>query len=71
MLILMTAGKQILFYYQIDRDPNTHQILYDKAKFPSGFQELINYVHDNKFLFGLYSDAGAKTCQGRPGGYGF
>lgn len=21
--------------------------------------------------FGLYSDAGEKTCQGRPGGYGF
>lgn len=30
---------------------------------------MINYVHDNGFLFGLYSDAGTKTCQGRPGSY--
>lgn len=32
---------------------------------------MIKYVHDNGFLFGLYSDAGAKTCQGRPGSYGY
>ena len=57
--------------WQIDRDPLTHEIQYDKSKFPSGFENLIKYVHDNGFLFGLYSDAGVKTCQGRPGSYGY
>lgn len=32
---------------------------------------LTDYVHSKGFLFGLYSDAGTKTCQGRPGGYGY
>ncbi len=32
---------------------------------------LTKYVHDKKLKFGLYSDAGIKTCQGRPGSYGF
>ncbi len=27
------------------------------------------YVHDLGLKFGLYSDAGEKTCQGRPGGW--
>lgn len=56
---------------QIDRDPITKQIQYDKKKFPSGLQNLIDYVHSHGFKFGLYSDAGTKTCQGRPGSYGF
>jgi alpha-galactosidase len=32
---------------------------------------LIADVHDRGFKFGLYSDAGQKTCQGRPGSYGY
>jgi alpha-galactosidase len=32
---------------------------------------LIEEVHQNGFKFGLYSDAGQKTCQGRPGSYGY
>lgn len=35
-----------------------------------GMAALTEYVHSKGFLFGLYSDAGTKTCQGRPGGYG-
>lgn len=33
--------------------------------------KLTEYVHSKGLLFGLYSDAGTKTCQGRPGSYGF
>lgn len=29
------------------------------------------YIHSKGLLFGLYSDAGYKTCEGRPGGLGY
>jgi alpha-galactosidase len=32
---------------------------------------LADYVHAKGLKFGLYSDAGAKTCEGRPGSSGF
>jgi alpha-galactosidase len=32
---------------------------------------LADYVHAKGLKFGLYSDAGTKTCQGRPGGRGY
>lgn len=32
---------------------------------------LADYVHSKGLKFGLYSDAGVKTCQGRPGSYGY
>jgi len=33
--------------------------------------KLGEYIHSKGLLFGLYSDAGEKTCQGRPGGLGY
>lgn len=38
----------------------------DKSTFPN-FQGMIDYIHSKGLLFGLYSDAGTKTCAGRPG----
>lgn len=32
---------------------------------------LAEYVHNKGLLFGLYSDAGTQTCQGRPGSYNY
>lgn len=32
---------------------------------------LSDYVHSKNLKFGLYSDAGNYTCQGRPGGLGY
>jgi alpha-galactosidase len=32
---------------------------------------LAKYVHSKGLKFGLYSDAGFKTCGGRPGSYGY
>jgi alpha-galactosidase len=57
--------------WQIDRDNTTKVIIEDKKKFPSGMPALSKYVHSKGLKFGLYSDAGSQTCQGRPGSYGF
>lgn len=57
--------------WQIDRNLITREIVPDATKFPSGMAKLAEYVHSKGLLFGLYSDAGTKTCQGRPGSYGF
>ncbi len=42
-------------------------ILADPQRFPSGIKALADYVHAKGLKFGLYSDAGTKTCGGRPG----
>lgn len=57
--------------WQIDRNATTNEIIHDATKFPKGIPALAEYVHSKGLLFGLYSDAGTKTCQGRPGGYAF
>ena len=45
-------------------------ILADPARFPSGMRALADYVHARGLKFGLYSDVGGGTCQGRPGSLG-
>jgi alpha-galactosidase len=45
-------------------------IIADSARFPHGIAALANYVHSKGLRFGIYTDAGTKTCQGRPGTYG-
>lgn len=42
----------------------------DPIKFPSGIRALADYVHAKGLKFGIYSDAGMKTCGGRPGSQG-
>ncbi len=39
-------------------------------KFPSGMKALADYIHDKGLKFGIYSDAGCKTCAGEPGSLG-
>jgi len=43
----------------------------DPTAFPSGIKALASYVHSLGLKFGLYSDAGTKTCAGRPGSLGY
>ena len=43
----------------------------DTFKFPSGIKALADYLHSKQLKFGLYSDAGTNTCEGRPGSYGY
>ena len=42
----------------------------DGERFPSGIKALADYVHSKGLKLGIYSDAGAKTCGGRPGSRG-
>lgn len=42
----------------------------DAKKFPSGIKALADYVHAKGLKFGIYSDAGSKTCGGFPGSRG-
>lgn len=39
----------------------------DNNTFPNGVRPLADKAHSKGLLFGLYSDAGEKTCAGRPG----
>ncbi|HEU4520747.1 MAG TPA: glycoside hydrolase family 27 protein [Thermoanaerobaculia bacterium] len=43
----------------------------DAKRFPSGMKALGDYIHSKGLKFGIYSDAGWKTCGGRPGSRGF
>jgi alpha-galactosidase len=45
-------------------------IVADPTRFPHGIAALADYVHSKGLKFGIYTDAGTKTCQGRPGTYG-
>jgi len=51
--------------WQVSRDADG-TIQADPKDFPSGIPALADYVHSKKLKFGLYSDAGYKTCGGRP-----
>jgi alpha-galactosidase len=42
----------------------------DPVRFPSGMKALADYAHARGLKLGLYSDAGAHTCAGRPGSRG-
>ena len=55
--------------WQVGRDNNS--VIIEDANFPSGMKALADYVHSKGLLFGLYSDAGYKTCAGRPGSLGY
>ncbi|KAK6131844.1 hypothetical protein DH2020_034418 [Rehmannia glutinosa] len=43
------------------------QLVPDSKTFPSGIKSLADYVHSKGLKLGIYSDAGAFTCQVRPG----
>ena len=57
--------------WQIERDNITKKIIADPQAFPSGIKNLADYAHEKGLFFGLYSDAGEKTCAGRPGSLGY
>ena len=56
--------------WQVSRDANG-TIVADPVRFPHGIKALADYVHGRGLKFGIYTDAGTKTCQGRPGSYGY
>ena len=56
--------------WQVARDSDG-TLVADPERFPSGIKALADYVHGQGLKFGIYTDAGLKTCQGRPGSYGY
>lgn len=46
-------------------------VVSDPKTFPDGMAALADYAHSKNLKFGLYSDAGTKTCAGRPGSLGY
>ena len=55
--------------WQVNRDENG-DIVADPVRFPQGIRALAGYIHSLGLKFGIYSDAGSKTCAGRPGSLG-
>ncbi len=56
--------------WQVGRESDG-TIIADPQKFPSGMKALADYIHSQGLMFGIYSDAGRETCQGRPGSRGY
>jgi len=55
--------------WQVSRDASG-RIVADPQRFPGGMKALADYVHGKGLKFGLYTDLGTKTCEGRPGSLG-
>jgi alpha-galactosidase len=55
--------------WQVGRDVSGN-IIADAERFPSGMGALAGYIHAQGLKFGIYSDAGDRTCQERPGSRG-
>ncbi len=51
--------------WQVDRDKDGN-IQPDQQRFPNGMKAVGDYIHSQGLKFGIYSDAGYKTCAGRP-----
>ena len=56
-------------WMQQDRDANGN-LQVDTTRFPHGMKWLGDYIHSKGLKFGIYEDAGYKTCQGAAGSYG-
>jgi len=66
------AGYQYIViddFWQGVRDKNGN-IQPDTKRFPSGIKKLADYIHSKGLKFGIYSDAGTKTCGGLEGSRG-
>jgi alpha-galactosidase len=76
--VMVTSGMRDAGYkyvviddcWQVSRD-SQGTIVADSVRFPHGIKALADYVHSKGLAFGIYTDAGTKTCQGRPGSYGY
>ena len=49
-----------------DRDENSNQVV-NATSFPNGMKSVADYVHSKNLMFGIYSDAGIKTCAEKSG----
>ena len=56
--------------WQASRHKNG-SIIPNSEAFPNGIKPLVDYAHSKGLKFGIYSDAGYYTCEGRPGSLGY
>lgn len=67
---LVDAGYKYLviddYWHASNRDSNGNPVA-DNSKFPNGIKACSDYVHTKGLKFGIYSDAGCKTCGGKFG----
>ena len=75
---LVSSGLREAGYTYVVIDDHWHggrdehgELFPDPNKFPSGIAALAEYVHARGLKFGIYSDAGEKTCGGEPGSLGY
>ena len=54
-----------------ERDPDTHRLIPDPKRFPSGMVFLSNYMAKKGIILGIYGDVGTHTCAGYPGSQGY
>lgn len=69
---LKDAGYQYVVIddcWQVSRDKDGN-IVADPVRFPAGIKGVADYIHSLGLKFGIYSDAGSKTCAGRPASLG-
>lgn len=76
--IMVSSGMKDAGYQYINIDDCWHgkrdengNIQVNPEHFPSGMKALADYVHSKGLKLGLYSDAGWKTCGGKPGSRGY
>ena len=76
--VMVSSGMKDAGYEYINLDDCWHGerdengfIQVDSKRFPSGIKALSDYVHSKGLKIGIYSDAGDKTCGGKPGSNGF
>lgn len=72
---LKDAGYEYLIiddlWHSKEREAKTGRPMPDSIKFPNGMKAVADYVHSKGLKFGIYSDAGSKTCAGCYGSYGY
>ncbi|CAI5487839.1 unnamed protein product, partial [Closterium sp. Naga37s-1] len=75
---LVSSGLAALGYVYVNiddcwqadfRDPKG-RLVASPVSFPSGIKALADYAHSKGLKLGLYSDAGKRTCAGKPGSLG-
>ena len=69
---LIEAGYKYLIIddcWQYGRDGDG-KIVLNPTDFPNGMNTIVEYAHEKGLLFGLYSDAGSVTSNGKPGSLG-
>ncbi|MDO6717786.1 glycoside hydrolase family 27 protein [Psychrosphaera sp. 1_MG-2023] len=76
--VMVSSGMKAVGYEYINIDDCWHGerdnngfIQVDATRFPSGMKAVADYVHSKGLKLGIYSDAGDKTCGGKPGSNGY